>query len=299
MNQHYRIFGIQIGSSLPLPAPLITPEAPSEVTIGFGETPEHLENPQFKGGRFQAGSGEFLLKVDNVARYHVRDGNRITITPDTNAHEDDILIFLMGSAMGALLHQRNILVLHAGAVRAKGGSVLFSGVSGAGKSTLTACFHQKGYPFLADDLCAISTENGVPAVMTGFPRLKLWADALAKLEQDRSALKSVRWGDRLEKYFMPVETDNTSTVPVKDVFILHTSNTKGLSITELKGSEKVNALVDNTYRLNFLKGLDGKTGHFHQCVRLGSTVRVHKVVRPSHGFLLNELAEAVEGTIRS
>ena len=299
MNQHYRIFGIQIGSALPLPAPTITPESPDDVRIVFGKTPESIENPLFKGVRAQARTGEFLLTVDNVARYHVRDGNRITITPDTNAHEDDILIFLMGSAMGALLHQRDILVLHAGAVAVNGRSVLFSGISGTGKSTLTACFHQKGHPFLADDLCAISTENGVPAVMTGFPRLKLWADALEKLEQDRQSLQSVRWGDRLEKYFMPVETDNTPTVPVTDVFILHTTNTETLSITELKGSEKINALVDNTYRLNFLKGFDGKTRHFHQCVRLGSEVRVHKVVRPSGGFLLDELADAVEETLRS
>ena len=122
-----------------------------------------------------------------------------------------------------------------------GRSVLFSGISGTGKSTLTACFHRRGCPFLADDLCAISTENGVPAVMTGFPRLKLWADALEKLEQDRQSLQSVRWGDRLEKYFMPVNTDNTPNVPVADVFILHTTNTETLSITELKGSEKINA----------------------------------------------------------
>lgn len=302
MDQTYRIFGLTIASALPLPSPgvmSVPGNMMPDVSIDYGQTPECLENPRFKGVRFQAGPNEFLLRVDGVARYYVRNGSHITIMPEQGAHEDDILIFLMGSVMGALLHQRNILVLHAGAIAVNGESVIFSGISGVGKSTLTAGLHRRGYPFLADDLCAVNAVNGHPSVISGFSRLKLWADTLKKLETDTNNLKAVRWGGRLEKYFMPVETIHGEPVPIKAVFVLQTTNTGSLDIIEQRGSEKVNLLVDNTFRMNYLRGLGGKKDHFQQCAAMGAKVRIFKTVRPTGGFLLDELMDAVESRVHS
>jgi hypothetical protein len=153
------------------------------------------------------------MRVDGVATYYVQDGRCITIMPEAGAGDDDILIFLMGSAMGALLHQRNIFVLYASAIEVNGESVVFSGPSSIGKSTLAAGFHQRGYPFLADDLCAISTVNGHPAVIPGFPRLKLWADVLKKLNTEKDKLKSIRSGMDIEKYFLPIDRIQDTLVP--------------------------------------------------------------------------------------
>ena len=135
----YHIFGLKISSVIPLPAfPVRHPQhdAVPDVIITYGNVPATVTNLRVKGVRFQAGPGELLLRVDGVARYYVHSGCRITVLPEDGANEDDILVFLMGSAMGALLHQRNILVLHAGAIMVNGQSVIFSGRSGSGKSTL-------------------------------------------------------------------------------------------------------------------------------------------------------------------
>src|SRR5487761_2719476 len=96
----YRIFGLNISSSLPLPSLAVPDPQPhaADVVIDYGTTPETLADPRIKGVRYQAAPGEFLLRVDNVARYYVQDGSRITIMPESGASEDDILIFLMGSA---------------------------------------------------------------------------------------------------------------------------------------------------------------------------------------------------------
>ena len=302
MTYCYHIFGLNIISELPLPShPIRHPQqytAP-DIIIEYGNTPVTLTNPQFKGVRFQAAQGEFLLRVDNVARYYVQNGSRITIMPDNGANDEDILLFLMGSAMGALLHQRNILALHAGAIAVNGKSVIFAGPSGIGKSTLTAGFHQRGYPFLADDVCAITTDNGRPAVIPGFPRLKLWADALKKLDTDRNQLKSVRWGRNLEKYFLPVENIRQTPVPIQSVFVLETTNTDKMEIIALKGGEKIDPLIDNTYRLRFLKGLGGKTDHFKQCAAVAAKAAVYRVVRPNKRFLLDELMDMVEARFLS
>jgi len=293
----YHIFGLTIHSTIPLPS---HPNSHSpqdvapDVIIEYGKTPETLTNPKSKGLRFQAGEGEFLLRVDGVARYYVQDGRRVTIMPETGSGNDDILVFLMGSALGALLHQRNILALHAAAIAVNGGSVIFSGPSGIGKSTVAAGFHQRGYPFLADDVCAITTTNRHPAVLPGFPRLKLWADCLKKIEQDKNKLKSIRWGKGLEKYFLPVERIQDTPVPIKAVFILGSTNRDNMEINVLKAGGKIDPILNNTYRLRFLEGLGGKRDHFQQCADVASKAAVYRAVRPDKGFRLQELLDLIE-----
>jgi hypothetical protein len=294
----YCIFGLNIDSHIPLPAPPagLTDGLSPDVVISYGETPGQLADPRTKGVRYQAGPGEFLLRVDSVARYYVRQGTHIVVQPDSGVGEEEILIFLMGSAMGALLHQRSILVLHAGAISVNGNnqSVLFTGHSGVGKSTLAAGFHKRGYPILADDVCAIAVTDGKPAIVPGFPRLKLWADVLKRLDKEKGELKSVRWTKGLQKYFLPVEPLHKDPVSLKSVFILTTTNTDKMEITPFKGGEKIEPIINNTYRLRFLNGLGGKEEHFRQCAAVATHTNVWKVIRPDRGFLLPELMDMVE-----
>ena len=201
--------------------------------------------------------------------------------------------------MGALLHQRNVLVLHAGAIAVNGASVVFSGPSGIGKSTLAAGFHRRGYPFLADDVCAIMTVNGHPAVIPGFPRLKLWADCLEKLDTDKNKLKSVRGSMKLEKYFLPVDRIQDTPFPLKSVFVLESSASGKMEITALKGAEKISPLIDNTYGLRFLEGLGGKKAHFKQCAAVAAKAAVYRTLRPDKGFLLNELMDLLEAKFKA
>ena len=302
MNKIYQIFGLNIESAIPLPASSIA-ATPSEilpdVIIAYGEVPDQLANPQSKGVRYQAAQGEFLLRVDSVARYFVSKGRSILIAPEPGAEEERILIFLMGSAMGALLHQRNLLVLHAGAIEVNGRSVLFCGHSGVGKSTLAAGFHKRGYPFLADDVCAVGMFDGKPSVIPGFPRLKLWADVLKKLDKDKDQLKKVRWTQGLEKYFLPVEPLHKSPVVLQSLFVLGTTNTDKIEITALKGGEKINPIINNTYRLHFLNGLGGKKEHFRQCAAVAAKAAVYRAVRPKGHFLLDELMDMTEARFLS
>jgi len=300
MDNRYHVFGLNIASVIPLPAPPVLHRQGDhgpDVLIEYGDIPDALTNPRFKGLRFQAGEGEFLLRVDGVARYYVQKGHRIVVAPEDGTDEDDILVFLMGSIMGALLHQRNILVLHAGAIEANGGGVIFSGPSGSGKSTLTAGFHRRGYPFLADDVCAITTMNGHPAVIPGFPRLKLWADCLNKLNADKNELKSIRWSRNMEKYYMSVDSIPHAPVPLKSVFVLKTANTEKIEISVLRGAEKINPIINNTYRLRFLDGLGGKKDHFRQCAAVAARAAVYRTVQPHKGFLLDELMDLVESML--
>ena len=297
MVNRYHIFGLEIDSAIPLPAAPVSGHSGirlPDVVIEYGNPPDHLANPQSKNTRYQARPGEFLLRVDSVARYYVRDGRYIVVAPEPGTEDESVLIYLMGSAFGALLHQRNILVLHAGAIETKNRSVLFTGDSGIGKSTLAAGFHRRGYPFLADDVCAVGMINGQPAVIPGFPRLKLWADVLTKLKHDKDQLKSVRWTKGMDKYFLPVDPVHKSPVLLKSVFVLEAAKSDAIEISRLTGAEKINFIIKNTYRLQFLNGLGGKKEHFKQCAAVASRTNVHRVVRPNKGFLLDKLMDALE-----
>ncbi len=296
MNQAYYVFGLKILSELPLPAPMLSDPAEAanpDIVIEYGQTPEKLDHPQVTGVRYQASTDELLLCVDGVARYWIRKGRRILVTPHPQSSLERILIFLMGSAMGALLHQRGILVLHAGAVAVNKGAIAFAGPSGIGKSTLSAALHDRGCLFLADDVCAIDPAGKKSSLIPGFSRLKLWADALDKLGKNKDDLQSVRWIKNLEKFFIPIQENVATPVALQALFVLDAVNTERIEMWELTGMDKINQLISNTYRMGFLKGLGKTADHFRQCAAVAANLPIVKVSRPKRGFQINELADKI------
>ncbi len=272
---------------------------PVDVTIRQGEVPDSLHNAKAKGVAFQAAPGVFLLSVGNVARYLVTDGNRIVIERAREAENRSVRVFLLGSAFGALLHQRGLLPLHGSAIAVNGGSVAFLGPSGTGKSTLAAAFLERGYKILADDVCALSVqEDGVPLAIPGYSQLNLWRDAAGKLGLETTLLLKARYG--LEKYACPLgDKFCRQPLPLTCIYALETTNTREFDLTPLQGMDKLTPILHNTYRRRFLEGLGGRTDHFRHCAASGRHVKVVRVTRPSYGFLLDRLADLVESDFSS
>ncbi len=190
---NYMAYGLRIASELDCPE--LTPDVSEtpDVVIRYGAVPENLPDATAKGVRYQVSPDQFLLKVDHVANYLVSGGREISIERAPESDDDSIRLFLLGSALGALLHQRELLPLHGSAIKVNDGVCVFVGLSGNGKSTVAAAFRQRGYQVLADDVCVVSIrEDGLPLVIPGYPQLKLWADTLKKLEQSTKELRQVR-----------------------------------------------------------------------------------------------------------
>ena len=108
------------------------------------------------------------------------------MTGHPRPNDNDVRLFLLGSVMGALLHQRGWLPLHGSAIRLPDGTAaIFMGPSGVGKSTLAAAFRRRGYAVAADDVSLIFTgADGSPLLQPAYPELKLWAEAAAKIGED-------------------------------------------------------------------------------------------------------------------
>jgi ABC-type multidrug transport system fused ATPase/permease subunit len=152
---HYTAYGLHIASELILPELMPGPVGQPDVYIRFGHVPTSLASPHSIGDYFQASPGTFLLKVPDTAHYLVVKGREIWINQVNRCGDDEVRLFLLGSAFGALLHQRHILAMHASAIQTARGAVLFVGPSGNGKSTLVAAFLHRGYRMLADDVTGV------------------------------------------------------------------------------------------------------------------------------------------------
>lgn len=296
MSYQYKAFGLNIESEIQIPE-FLSASGVTDVIIRLGKVPEQLINPAFKGVRFEASPGKFLLRVDKIADYFSEEGRCIIIQPHENAEEADIRLFLLGSAIGALIHQRGMLPMHGSSISINRKAYIFSGISGAGKSTLAAGLIGRGYELLSDDISVVSLDtNQKPIVYAGYPGVKLWADSLMKLGMEPEHFARVR--SKLNKHHMHVQEQyHSEAMLLGGVYILQTKNSDGLELEQLKGIEKFNALKNNTYRLNFIKGLGNTEAHFRHLSALASNCNVKRIIRSSKSFDLNQVLDAVENDI--
>jgi hypothetical protein len=262
------------------------------VSIRLGEVSDHLPGASGHGVLYDCTSSKFLLKIEGVARYLVSDGRTIVIQPERGADPDSVRLFLSGSVFGALLHQRRVLTLHASAVVTRSGAVLFAGLSGSGKSTVAAAFHQKGYPVLADELCAIDT-RGAPHVFCGAPALLLWADGLRSLGLESSQLRPVR--PQFTKFVFPLgDAFATEPVPLRAIYILEVANAGISAPKAVKGMEKIEVLAHNGYRPHFVAQMALEGSLLQPLATVARTVPVARVDRPRGSFPVSELVDLLE-----
>ncbi len=291
----YTAFELITESEIPCPFLVPAPAAEAaDVRIRFGTVPETLEKATAKGVVYEARPGRFLLKLDKIAAFLVSNGDDILIRRAPGAGDDKVLLFLFGSALGALLHQRGLLVLHASAIETERGAALFIGPSGNGKSTLAAALNRRGYRILADDICALKLDGQErPVVLPGFPQLKLWADAAEKLEIETGALRRVR--PQLDKFGLPMEDAFVREPrPLFAVYRLNAHNTQDFKLEPVEDSLRFNLLLFNTFRGRFLDGLEMRAEHFKLAAAAGRAARMKRLTRPSAPFRLEELADLVE-----
>lgn len=281
MNQsfHYSVFGLSVQSDLPLPQLLATAavETP-DVSIRLAAIPESAER---SSGTY-AGQDGVLLVVEGVASFRIRAGREILVQAAQDSSDQNVRLYLLGSAMGMLLHQRALLPLHANCVEIDGGAFAFMGRPGAGKSTLAGWFHDRGFRLLADDVSVVGFDEGEgrALVYPGIPRLRLWREALeasGRSSADHSL--SYEGDETYEKYDVPVAPEGTATEPRPLVAIYVLGSAREASIVPLQGLGAAEAIFANTYRGAYLATAGDPREHWSACLRLVRTIPVFLVER--------------------
>lgn len=270
MSGKYAVFGLVLESELALPELLpASDESRTDVTIRFGKAgPEHLISAE-----------EINLVIPKVASYRVRGGREILFDPREGASDRNIRLFLLGSALGGIIHQRGLLPLHANAIDIDGRAVAFMGHSGAGKSTMAAWFLDRGHRILADDVCVVVPDAaGVPLAYPGIPRLRLWREALERTGRNADELELAF--DDTDKYNLPTpEPSRSGPIPLSHVYLLEKADGQAAEVRPLSGIAAVDALVANTYRGGYLTRMGETKRHLLACLEMVKRVPVFSARR--------------------
>lgn len=296
----YRAYQLLFSSEFPIPEMTKTePHDGTEtrdpdVVITISDFPDHLPAPLGSSAVHEVNADSLLIRVAGVGRYLVTEGREVSIDPDPLASDHDIRVYLLGTCVGALLHQRGFLVLHASGIATERGCVLFAGASGAGKSTLLAEFLRRGYDMIVDDVCAVRlTSDRGPTVVPSYPRTRLWADTAARMEIDTSQLSRTKssW-DKFERQVW----EQFSSEEDRLVHIFHLAgahDSSGFEFQRLGSIEAFQTLIDHTYRGILLDGMDLRKSHFELASLAAQSVGVTTVRRPAGPDTVEQLAALI------
>lgn len=257
----HRVYGLTVQSEIVLPElPACLPhDADADLLIRFGDVPARLVDVEHESPWFQANARACLIGISRTCRLLARDGREIIIDQSVrdgrnSMPEADLRLYLLGSAMGAILHQRGRLPLHVGAVCASSGVWAFTGPSGAGKSTLSATLHLKyGMPLISDDVSMLQLDPLPPRVLPGPRKLKLWQDAAAHLDCDPGDLvRDLSGTDKFQLYLDADGNGNDSAAapqPLHALVLLESSTEAGpASLEQLSGTQAFDACLTALYR---------------------------------------------------
>lgn len=280
MHHHYQLAGLRFRSPLALPelGP-VTAAGNVDVYIDESEVPLPDNGQAPPGGMTWSSDTErCLLDVAQIARFNISRGQRIAFQR-TDADGDDHLLrlFLLGSVLGALWHQRGRLPLHAGAVDLDGRAWAFAGQSGAGKSSLVVAMAVSGAGYLCDDVCVLDVlDDDRVHAWPGLARLRVSPEIRALLRlDDRAPL------DPFGKHALtPPWPRPVGVRPLAGIVILETDPAAEKPVVDrLEAPAALAALLTHTYRSEYLP-IEHRARHFGQCAALVRSVPVYRLRRP-------------------
>ena len=317
----------------------------ADVKIAVGHMPP--EASEFFQGKeldeaCSAISGSALIcRVPGIADYWISK-EKITVAPFEGADQLRLKSTLLGSAFGYCMFLRKQVLLHGGAVAcsdggkpihdaANGGErctgvagIIITGESGAGKSTVLDALMERGYKFIADDVCSISESADGPHINMAYPQKKLCRDAAIAHGYDLSKLIYIgedrdKFAVRLSEGFLPEGADfrYLFELVVDDQAGAGGENALGnesrsgsdaggttdaqpshITVREVSGHEKLKVVLRNIYRGEDEIKMWGISPEYMQaCLKIASTVQIFQIVRPRNGDTLAEIMDFICGKI--
>lgn len=285
----HRCYGLVVDSDIPLTdlGPDLGPGAPADVTVRLGTVVRPPDADELPLGLWRSAAA-IGLDVPDTASYVVRGGNEIVVGPVQGADPVMVRLYLLGTVMGALMMQRGHLVLHGNAFRVGDACAVVVGRSGAGKSTLAAELQRRGHDVLADDVVPVDGDgNALP----GYPRIKLWEDAVTRLGVDPGDLERV--ATAVDKFQLPITRVALEPLPLRWVYVLERHVGPGLELTDATGMERFSLLHEHSYRNELIHGDDAVRAHLELCSRLAGTARIRRITRPAETMTAEATADAI------
>lgn len=306
MKFSYLAYGLGIRSVLPLPE-LVAAETEVEVTeadvtIRLGRIDRLPLESSLSASEsyFRATTQGMYIFSEAIGAFLIQEGREIVVDPTPGVEERMLRLYLLGPALATLLQQRGLLVLHASAVAVNGSAVAFLGWPGGGKSTTAAALHTRGHAIISDDVTAIQLEPKAsigPAVLPGFPQLRLWSETAATLGYDVKLLPKIN--ANFDKHELRLKNGFSKTpLPIKCVYVIAEGQAgQAHEIQRLEPREALVELIRHSYCARMLQET-APSDHLRQCASLANQITVSRLQRQRSLAALSDLASLIEENIR-
>ncbi len=292
----YIVYGLKIKSDIEIKEFMKNEYENNDIEIVLGQVPQEIKDMMAEGRRSYYSKTKVWFHIDNIATYYITDGKTVLVEPCEYNDDTLLRVYLMCSCLGFIMLQREQVAIHGGVINIDGNAVIFTGDRGAGKSTLTTALRNKGYHFISDDVAATYFDK-VPYVYPGFPYQKLCDDAMDTLGYEREGLSTIV-GDGKVKYIVPAfDSFYDRPAPLTSIVKLNVGDVDKVTIEVVKGHEKLNLIMKNVYRQEFLGFMGGMSSVFiKKCIDIAKYITCYKVTRPKEGFTVNEQINIIEDT---
>ncbi|MCU1354221.1 MAG: HPr kinase/phosphorylase [Acidimicrobiales bacterium] len=256
-----------------------------------GIVPASLDGAHIHRPLIEATHHAAILHVPPVGRYLVRPGKPIVIDRADGVGDADVRAFLDTTvlALDHLLGSR--FALRAATVVIDGRAVAICGSSASGKSTAAAALSRRGHAVLADSVTVV--DAGI--AYAGPSALTLWPDALAWLDHAPDAGHAIRPSLPCRS-IEPLAT--VEDAPLAAVIILGMGTPgRGTTVTEVRGGERIKALVGHEWHTPLLTPLGLTSRHFRWTIDLAALTMV-RVRRDRAARDVDMVANAIEAVLR-
>ena len=289
----YEAFGLILQSEYPVAQLLPAPDgAEADVRIcqadltGCGIAQDH----------YRLSTGELIISISDVGAFRITEGKLVEVHPAGSCTPSNLGVYLMGTCMGAVLHQRGFLPLHGSCVTDGMHAVLITGESGAGKSTLAAEFLSRGWKLLTDDVCAVSDPEGTALVQPSYPSQKLWQDSLKHYGRPETDIHSLYFSEEREKFGVDVRRYFCKeTVPLSMIVRLIPTDAP-CSIREINAFAAIEQVRQNTYRL-FMIPQEYYQRHFRRCAAIAEKIPMVLLTRQNGVQCADKLYGLISGRL--
>ena len=267
------------------------------VNIKNGVMSKEIKDDILKGNKIKLLKNKIWFHIPNIATYYITNGEEVIVEIAEGANMQLMKVYLMCSCLGFIMLQRNMVAIHGGVIEMDDKAVIFTGDRGAGKSTLTTALRQKGYKFISDDVASIKIDK-VPYVMPGFPYQKLCESAMDKFGYDKEFYTSFM-SDKEVKYIVPALDEFVyEGRELVGIVKLTVGDVNEVTIEEIRGAEKLNNIIENIYRGEYIKYLGGMNPkYFKQCLDIAKNISFFKITRPANKFTVDTQIDLIEREI--
>lgn len=290
MTQVWLCYGLRVSSEIDLPdlgEPLDDADQ-VDVRIRYGDVPPFRRPAGGPGYVLLRDGDRCHVEVPEVGRFSISGGAEVLLDPAPGAEDRILRMFVLGTVMGAVMMQRDHLVLHGNAIRIGDACAVVVGHSGAGKSTLAAEFDRRGFDVLSDDVVPVDRAG---RALPGYPRIKLWDDALERLGRSTEGLERIH--DDHEKFQVPLRRNDLAPLPLRWIYVLERHTGEDLVLEQAHGATTFGLLHEHTYRNELLQGTDAAAQHLRQCAGLMASARLTRVLRPAATMTAAATAAAI------